>query len=108
MLRDKRGQVPATVQDIANWVDARFADDIVFLEEIEYDLEVAVPTLSQPGKARACVAVMDAAKIHPLAVEAELAELLEFLGSEPSKTRSAGQKAVQAWTLMKSRLSREV
>ncbi|MBY3575486.1 hypothetical protein HFN65_31600 [Rhizobium laguerreae] len=104
MLRKKRGQVPSTVQDLGNWIDARFADDIVYLGEVAYELEAMIPTLSQPGQARACISAIDAAKVHPLAVEAELAELLELLGAEPSKTRSAGKKAVQAWASMKSKL----
>lgn len=104
LLQEKRGRVPDTVPEIRKWIDGRFADDIVSLGEVAYDLEVVCPTLSQPTQARACLAAMDAAKVHPLAVEVELAELLGTLGSEPSKTQSAGKKAVQAWTSMKSKL----
>ncbi len=105
MLKDKNARVPETVPEIKGWINARFADDVVSLGEVEYDLEAVVPTLSQPAKARACLAAMDAAKVHPLAVEAELAELLEILGSEPSKTQASGNKAAKAWATMKLRLS---
>lgn len=89
---------------IGDWIDARFTDDIVSLGEVAYDLELVIPTLRQPAKARACLAAMDAAKVHPIAVARELAELLEALASEPSKTKSAGKKAAQAWASMKSKL----
>lgn len=104
MLEAKRDRVPRSIQAIDDWIGARFADDIVSLGEVAYDLETTVPTLRQPAKARACLAAMDAAKVHPLAVEAELTELLETLGSEPSKTKSAGKKAIQAWGSIKTKL----
>ncbi|WP_426237432.1 hypothetical protein [Pararhizobium sp. DWP1-1-3] len=104
MLQEKREQVPDTFPEIGNWIDARFADDIVSLGEVAYDLEAVCPALSQPTQARACLAAMDVAKVHPLAVEVELTELLSVLSSEPLKTRSAGKKAVQAWTSMKAKL----
>lgn len=104
MLGAKRDQVPRSIQPIDDWIGARFADDIVSLGEVAYDLELTIPTLRQPARARACLAAMDAAKVHPLAVEAELTELLETLGSEPSKTKSAGKKAIQAWGSIKTKL----
>jgi hypothetical protein len=104
MLEAKRARVPEPKSVIGDWIDARFADDIVSLGEVAYDLEVIIPSLRQPAKARACLAAMDAAKVHPIAVERELAELLETLASEPSKTKSAGKKAVQAWASVKSKL----
>lgn len=103
MLRAKQGQLP-DVPSVRDWIDARFSDDIVSLCEAAYDLDATVSSLRQPVKAKACLAVMDAANVHPLAVEAEMKELLGKLGSEPSKTQSAGKKAVQAWTAAKSRL----
>lgn len=104
MLEAKRARIPEPKSVIGDWIDARFADDIVSLGEVGYDLEVVIPTLRQPAKARACLAAMDAAKVHPIAVAKELAELLEALASEPSKTKSAGKKAVQAWVSMTSKL----
>jgi len=104
MLGAKRDQVPRSIQPIDDWIGARFADDIVSLGEVAYDLVSTIPTLRQPARARACLAAMDAAKVHPLAVEAELTELLETLGSEPSKTKSAGKKAIQAWGSIKTKL----
>lgn len=103
MLRAKQGQLP-NGPSVCEWIDARFSDDIVSLCEAAYDLDATVSALRQPIKAKACLAVMDAANVHPLAVEAEMKELLGKLGSEPSKTQSAGKKAVQAWTAVKSRL----
>lgn len=104
MLGAKRDQVPRSIQPVDDWIGARFADDIVSLGEVAYDLELTIPTLRQPARARACLVAMDAAKVHPLAVEAELTELLETLGSEPSKTKSAGKKAIQAWGSIKTKL----
>lgn len=104
MLEAKRDSVPHTISGIDNWLKARLADDIVALAEVAYDLEVIVPAIRQPAKARACLAAMDAAKVHPLAVEAELTELLQTLGAEPSKTKSAGKKAIKAWESMKTKL----
>lgn len=104
MLEAKRDRVPRSTPEIDDWIGARFADDIVSLGEVAYDLESAIPTLRQPAKARACLAAMDAAKVHPLAVEAELTGLLETLGSEPSKAKSAGKKAVQAWGTIKTKI----
>ncbi|CDZ32759.1 Putative transmembrane protein [Neorhizobium galegae bv. officinalis] len=104
MLNEKKARVPDTVAEINYWVKARFADDIVCLGEVAYDLEAVIPTLSQPAKARACLSAMDAAKVHPLAVETELTGLLEILGSEPSKTTSAGRKVSGAWSSLKSKL----
>lgn len=104
MLEGKRSQVPDTAPTVGRWLDARFADDIVFLNEVAYDLEVVLPSLRQPERARAYLAAMDAAKVHVLAVEAELNDLLAVMSSEPSKTKSAGKKAEQAWTSMKAKL----
>lgn len=102
MLKKKKARVPGAVPDINDWINARFADDILTLGEAAYDLEVTIPTMSQPAKARACLSAMDAAKVHPLAVEKELSELLKVLGSEPSKTQSAGKKVSEAWSSLKS------
>lgn len=104
MLEAKKSAVPATLPEINEWINARFADDIVSLCEVTYDIETAIPPLSQPAKARACLAAIDAAKVHPLAVEAELADLLTVLGSEPSKAASAGRKVSDAWSALKSKL----
>lgn len=104
MLKDKKTSVPDTVPEINDWIDARFADDIVALGEVAYDIETIIPTLSQPAKARACLSAMNAAKVHPLAVDTELRELLEVLGSEPSKTQAAGKKMSGAWSALKSKL----
>jgi hypothetical protein len=107
MLREKKSSVPKTRSEINDWIDARFADDIISLGEVVYDLEALIPTLSQPAKARACLSAMDSAKVHPLAVEAELMGLLEILGTEPSAAEAAGKKAVRVWTTIKSRLRTE-
>lgn len=104
MLKAKKSGVPGTLPEINDWIDARFADDIVSLGEVRYDIETVIPTFSQPAKARACLAAMDAAKVHPLAVEAELTDLLHVLGSEPSKTTSAGKKVSDTWSALKSKL----
>ncbi|MCJ8057169.1 hypothetical protein GB928_027755 [Shinella curvata] len=104
MLEAKKSLVPSVLPEINDWIGARFADDIVSLGEVTYDIEIAIPSLSQPAKARACLAAMDAAKVHPLAVEAELADLLKVLGSEPSKAASAGRKVSDAWSAFKSKL----
>lgn len=104
MLGAKRDQVPRNIQAIDDWIGARFADDMVSLGEVAYDLEAFIPTLSQPAKARACLSAMDAAKVHPLAVENELSELLEILGGEPSKTQSASRVVTGAWSTLKSKL----
>lgn len=104
MLEGKRSQVADTVPTVRCWLDARFADDIVFLREIAYDLEIVLPHLRQPERARAYLAAMDAAKVHPLAIQAELDDLLVAMSSEPSKTKSAGKKAEQAWTSIKAKL----
>lgn len=47
---------------------------------------------------------MDAAKVHPLMVEAQLSDLLEILGAEPSKTQATTKKAVQMWSTFKEKL----
>ncbi|MGO6791080.1 hypothetical protein ACCT17_34200 [Rhizobium ruizarguesonis] len=104
MFQLKRAQIPDTALALGDWLDARFADDIVFLREVAYDLETVFPGLRQPERARAYLAAMDAAKVHPLAVEAELHDLLAIMSSEPSKTKSAGKKAERAWTSMKAKL----
>lgn len=104
MLRHKKAQVTEAAPEIKDWVKARFEDDIVSLSEVLFDLEVDIPTLSQPAKARACLAAMDAAKVHPLVVDAQLKKLLEVLADEPSKSLAAGKKAVKAWSMVKSRL----
>ncbi|TCA53035.1 hypothetical protein E0H71_16495 [Rhizobium leguminosarum bv. viciae] len=104
MFQLKRSQIPDTAPALGDWLDARFADDIVFLREVAYDLETVFPGLRQPERARAYLAAMDAAKVHPLAVEAELHDLLAIMSSEPSKTKSAGKKAERAWTSMKAKL----
>jgi hypothetical protein len=104
ILKQKRASVPDTVPDINEWINARFADEILFLEEVAYDLEVTIATMSQPAKARASLSAMDTAKVHPLAVEEELTDLLKVLGSEPSKTQSAGKKVSEAWSSLTSRI----
>lgn len=104
MLGAKKSRVPGTRPEINDWIDARFADDIVSLGEVTYDIEMVIPTLSQPAKARACIAAMDAATVHPLAVQTELVDLLKVLGSEPSKATSAGRKVSDAWSALKSKL----
>lgn len=104
MLEAKKSRVPGSLPGINDWIDARFADDIVSLGEVTYDIEMVVPTLSQPAKARACIAAMDAARVHPLAVQTELVDLLKVLGSEPSKATSAGRKVSDAWSALKSKL----
>ncbi|MDX1010507.1 hypothetical protein GOE08_27120 [Sinorhizobium medicae] len=103
MMRDKQSSVPDAVPEINDWIDARFADDIVALGEVSYDLETTIPSLSQPAKARACLTAMDAAKVHPVAIEAELTALLAVLGSEPSKTLSAGKKVLEGWSALRSK-----
>ncbi len=107
MLNEKKALLPDAASEIKNWTCARFADDILSLEEVAYDLRSVVPSVRQPAKARACLSAMDAAKVHPLAVEAELKELLEVLGAEPSKTHSATKKAAQAWSTFKAKLPLE-
>lgn len=104
MLEAKKSGVPGTFSEINDWIDARFGDDIVSLGEVAYDIETVIPTLSQPARARACLAAMDAAKVHPLAVEAELTDILEVLGAEPSKTLSAGKKVLEGWSSLRSKL----
>lgn len=104
MLEAKKSGVPGTLSEINDWIDARFGDDIVSLGEVTYDIETVIPTLGQPSKARACLAAMDAAKVHPLAVQTELVDLLKVLGSEPSKAASAGRKVSDAWSALKSKL----
>ncbi|OLP54984.1 hypothetical protein BJF92_13735 [Rhizobium rhizosphaerae] len=104
MLEGKRAQVPDTAPTVRGWLDARFADDILFLREVAYDLEVVLPGLRQPERARAYLSAMDAAKVHPLAVEAELHDLLEIMTSEPPKAKSAGKRAEKAWTSAKAKL----
>lgn len=104
VLEAKKSAVPGTLPEINDWIDARFADDIVSLGEVTYDIETAIPTLRQPAKVRACLAAMDAAKVHPLAVEAELVDLLTVLGSEPSKAASADRKVSDAWSAVKLKL----
>lgn len=104
ILKQKRASVPDTVPDINEWINARFADEILFLEEVAYDLEVTIATMSQPAKARASLSAMDTAKVDPLAVEEELTDLLKVLGSEPSKTQSAGKKVSEAWSSLTSRI----
>jgi hypothetical protein len=104
MLEAKKSAVPGTLPEINDWIDARFADDIVSLGEVTYDIEMVIPSLSQPAKARACLAAMDAAKVHPLAVETELTGLLEVLGSEPSKTTAVGKKVSEGWSSLRSKL----
>ncbi|MGO7922116.1 hypothetical protein ACC755_23460 [Rhizobium ruizarguesonis] len=107
MLNEKKALLPDEVSEIKGWVDARFTDDILSLEEVAYDLQSGFPSVRQPGKARACLSAMDAAKVHPLTVEAELRELLEVLGAEPSKTHSATKKAAQVWSTFKAKLPLE-
>lgn len=104
MLQDKKASVPKIEPEIEAWIQARFADDIVSLGEVICDLEDFIPTLDQPQKARACLSAMDAAKVHPLAVEAELTEVLKILGAEPSKTQATGKAVLQAWSTVKARL----
>lgn len=104
MLNEKKARVPDAVAEINDWIKARFADDIVFLGEVAYDLEAVIPKLSQPAKARACLSAIDAAKVHPLAVEVELTELLRVLWAEPSKTQSAGKRVLDGWSILKARL----
>jgi len=71
---------------------------------VAYDLEALIPNLSQPARARACLSAMNAGKIHPFAIEDELTELIKVLGSEPSRTQSAGKKLSGAWSTLKSKL----
>jgi hypothetical protein len=103
MLKEKQASVPNNVPEINDWINARFADDILFLDEVAYDLAVTISTIGHPAKARASLSAMDAAKVHPLAVEKELTDLLEVLRSEPSKTQAAGKKVSEAWSSLKSR-----
>ena len=104
ILEEKRAQVPDTNPEVNDWIDARFSDDIISLKEVAYDLEALIPNLSQPARARACLSAMNAGKIHPFAIEDELTELIEVLGSEPSRTQSAGKKLSEAWSTLKSKL----
>ncbi len=104
MLKEKQAGVPNTVPEINDWINARFADDILFLDEVAYDLAVTIPTMGHPAQARASLSAMDAAKVHPLAVVKELTDLLEVLRSEPSKTQAAGKKVSKAWSSLKSKL----
>lgn len=104
MLRKKRMQLPDEVPEVRNWIDSRFSDDLVSLCEVANDLEAMIPRLQQPTKARACLTAMNAAKVHPIAVEAELKELLGILCSEPSKSESVGRVAAEAWTALKAKL----
>ncbi|MEB2848111.1 hypothetical protein [Endobacterium cereale] len=104
MLMDKQSSVPDAVPEVNDWINARFADDIVALGEVAYDLETTIPTLRQPGKARACLTAMDAAKVHPVAVEVELTALLTVLSSEPSKTLSASKKVMEGWSALRSKM----
>lgn len=107
LLKDKRASVPAADPEINAWIDARFADDILSLAEIAYDLEAVIPSVTQPAKARACLSAMDASKVHPRAVETELTALLKILGSEPSKTQAATKMAARVWSSMKLKLPLE-
>lgn len=104
-LKDKQISVPGAIPEINDWIDTRFADHIVALGEVGYDLETTIPTLKQPARARACLYAMDAAKVHPLSVRTELADLLQILRSEPSKTISAGRKVSDVWSTLKSKFT---
>lgn len=104
MLRQKQVQLPGNDNPERNWIDARFSDNIVLMREAAFDLDGSVSALRQPTKAQAYLEIMREANVHPIAVEAEMTALLDILGSEPSKTQSAGKKAVQAWTALKSKL----
>lgn len=104
MLQDKKASVPKSKSEIDDWIQSRFTDDIVSLGEVICDLEELIPTLDQPEKARACLSAMDAAKVHPLAVEAELTEILKLLGAEPSKSQATGKFVLQAWSTAQARL----
>ncbi|MFQ6238229.1 hypothetical protein [Sinorhizobium meliloti] len=104
LLRQKQVQLPGDDNPVRNWIDNRFSDDIVSMCEAAYDLDGSVSALRQPTKARACLEIMREANVHPIAVEAEMTALLDILGSEPSKTQSAGKKASQAWIALKSKL----
>lgn len=108
MLRHKKSRVPDAIPEITEWINARFADDIISLLEVAYDLETVIPTLSQPAKARACLSAMDAAKVHPFAVEFELEELLRTVAAEPSKTQAAGEKTLKAWKSLRSRMTSNI
>lgn len=103
MLQEKKASVLVTIPEITDWITARFADDILSLVEVAYDLQSPISSMSQPAKARACLSAMDAAKVHPLAVERELTELLKVLGAEPSTTESAGKKVSAAWSSLNRR-----
>jgi hypothetical protein len=104
MLRDKQALIPDAASEINDWIESRFEDDIVALGETAHDLETVIPILSQPAKARALLAAMDAAKVHPLSIEAELTALLKVLNSEPSTPVSAGNKVLKGWAALKSKM----
>ncbi|ANM04683.1 hypothetical protein AMC78_CH02597 [Rhizobium phaseoli] len=104
LFEDKRTKLPEGEHPVRNWVESRFSDEIVSLEEASYDLEHSFRNLRQPTKARACLEVMRQAAVHPVAVEAELTGLLKVLASEPSKTKAAGKKASQVWNSLASNM----
>ncbi|MBY3531048.1 hypothetical protein HFN72_34925 [Rhizobium laguerreae] len=104
LLREKQAVLADNKSELGSWLDLRFADDIVSLCEVIHELQTSIPSLNQPSRARACLEAMDAAKVHPLAVDGQLGDLLEVLGAEPSKSSSAAKHASKAWNSLKSKL----
>ncbi|NEI50496.1 hypothetical protein GR217_22695 [Rhizobium leguminosarum] len=104
LLREKRAKLPDGDHPVRNWIEAKFSDEIVSLGEASYDLDFGIGKLQQPSKARASLELMRQANVHPVAVEAEMTDLLEVLGSEPSKTKAAGKKATQVWNSLASNM----
>ncbi|WP_374629718.1 hypothetical protein [Pannonibacter indicus] len=101
LLADKKA-------DLGSWLDLRFADDVVSLCEVIHELDTSIPALQQPARARACLAALDAAKVHPILIDVELRDLLEVLGREPSKSAAAAKHAMKAWGSLKSKLPSSV
>ncbi|TCM67874.1 hypothetical protein [Rhizobium sp. BK068] len=104
LLQEKRAKLPKGEHSVRKWIDSRFLDEIVSLGEAGYDLEHGCRDLRQPMRARACLAIMKEAPVHPVAIEAELTGLLKVLASEPSKTEAAGKKASQVWNNLASNM----
>lgn len=91
LLRSKHQQLPE--HPAQSWLMQRFEDDILTLFEVIYELEVCIPKLPQPSRSVACLAAMDSAKVHPVAVNKSLQRLILTLNTKPSTPQAAGKKA---------------
>ncbi|WP_279483828.1 hypothetical protein [Aureimonas sp. SK2] len=105
LLNEKEAAIASQEHPQGGWFSARLQDDVVGLAEQLWELEADTARSSQPGRARACLAVMSEAAVHPSAVQDELSILLSVLREQPNLARAVSDKASLLWTTLRTRTS---